>query len=116
MDFDRCKLDRRVFQKVCNKNMLNPPADSFGHLLAVKLDNPLAGIAWRRPCKKEVAYLRTFLRKAIENYRIKNAGLVPPTEAKKCYCPVCDLENPMEAGYCTGCGRELSEEEEAHAH
>jgi len=56
------------------------------------------------------------LRKAIENYRIKNAGLVPPTEAKKCYCPVCDLENPMEAGYCTGCGRELSEEEEAHAH
>src|SRR5271157_2831059 len=56
------------------------------------------------------------LRKAIEDYRIKNAGLVPPTEAKKCYCPVCDLENPMEAGYCTGCGRELSEEEEAHGH
>ena len=56
------------------------------------------------------------LRKAIENYRVKNAGLVPPMEVKKCYCPVCDLESPMEAEYCTGCGRELSEEEEAHAH
>jgi nitrogen fixation protein NifU and related proteins len=56
------------------------------------------------------------LRKAIENYRVKNAGLVPSMEVKKCYCPVCDLESPMEAEYCTGCGRELSEEEEAHAH
>jgi nitrogen fixation NifU-like protein len=56
------------------------------------------------------------LRKAIENYRVKNAGLIPPMEVKKCYCPVCDLESPMEAEYCTGCGRELSEEEEAHAH
>ena len=56
------------------------------------------------------------LRKAIENYRVKNAGLVPPMEVKKCYCQVCDLESPMEAEYCTGCGRELSEEEEAHAH
>jgi len=50
------------------------------------------------------------LRKAIENYRIKKAGLVPPVVVRKCYCPVCDLENPMELEYCTGCGRELSEE------
>jgi nitrogen fixation NifU-like protein len=56
------------------------------------------------------------LRKAIENYRVKKAGLVPPMEVKKCYCPVCDLENPMEAEYCTGCGRDLTEEEEAHSH
>ena len=56
------------------------------------------------------------LRKAIENYRIKKAGVASSIEVKKCYCPVCDLENPMEAGYCTGCGRKLSEEEEAHAH
>jgi nitrogen fixation NifU-like protein len=56
------------------------------------------------------------LRKAIENYRNKKAGLAPPAEVKKCYCPVCDLDNPMEAEYCTGCGRELSEEEEAHPH
>ncbi len=53
------------------------------------------------------------LRKAIENYQIKKAGLIPPREARKCYCPVCDLENPMEAEYCTGCGKELSE---AHPH
>jgi len=56
------------------------------------------------------------LRKAIENYRGKKAGFIPPMEKKKCYCPVCDLDNPMEGEYCTGCGRELSEEEEAHAH
>ena len=56
------------------------------------------------------------LRKAIENYRGKKAGFIPPIEAKKCYCPVCDLEKPMEGEYCTGCGREVSEEEESHAH
>jgi len=55
------------------------------------------------------------LRKAIDNYRNKKAGLAPQAEVKKCYCPVCDLDNPMEAGFCTGCGRELSEEE-AHPH
>ena len=49
------------------------------------------------------------LRKAIEHYQIKKAGLIPPAEARKCYCPVCDLENPMEAEYCTGCGKELFE-------
>ena len=55
------------------------------------------------------------LRKAIQNYRIKKAGLVPRPDAKKCYCPVCDLENPMEAGFCTGCGKELlSEEAQEH--
>jgi nitrogen fixation NifU-like protein len=51
------------------------------------------------------------LRKAIQDYRIKKAGLVPQPDAKKCYCPVCDLENPMEAGFCTGCGKELPSEE-----
>ena len=56
------------------------------------------------------------LQKAIQNYRIKKAGLVPHAETKKCYCPVCDLENPMEAEFCTGCGRDLNEEEEAHSH
>ena len=56
------------------------------------------------------------LRKAIDNYRAKKAGLAPSADAKKCYCPVCDLENPMEAEYCTGCGRDLNEEEEAHSH
>ncbi len=50
------------------------------------------------------------LRKAIQDYRIKKAGLLPQPDVKKCYCPVCDLENPMEAGFCTGCGKELSGE------
>ena len=50
------------------------------------------------------------LRKAIQDYRIKKAGLLPQPDVKKCYCPVCDLENPMEAGFCTGCGKELSSE------
>ncbi len=50
------------------------------------------------------------LRKAIQDYRIKKAGLLPQPDVKKCYCPVCDLENPMEAGFCTGCGKELSNE------
>jgi nitrogen fixation NifU-like protein len=52
------------------------------------------------------------LQKAIQNYRIKKAGLVPQVDIKKCYCPVCDLENPMEAEYCTGCGKELPSEHE----
>jgi nitrogen fixation NifU-like protein len=51
------------------------------------------------------------LRKAIQDYRIKKAGLLPQPDVKKCYCPVCDLENPMEAGFCTGCGKELSSED-----
>jgi nitrogen fixation NifU-like protein len=50
------------------------------------------------------------LRKAIQDYRIKKAGLVPQSDVKKCYCPVCDLENPGEAEYCTGCGKELARE------
>src|SRR3989304_5408882 len=44
------------------------------------------------------------LRKAIDNYRNKKAGLAPQAEVKKCYCPVCDLDNPMEAGFSTGRG------------
>lgn len=55
------------------------------------------------------------LRKAIQDYRIKKAGLVPQSDVKKCYCPVCDLENPGEAEYCTGCGKELPSEP-AHEH
>jgi len=52
------------------------------------------------------------LRKAIEDYKAKRMGIPPKVAPKKCYCPVCDLENPMEAEYCTGCGRELHEEHE----
>jgi nitrogen fixation NifU-like protein len=48
------------------------------------------------------------LRKAIEDYRIKQGEPAPQPEVKKCYCPVCDLENPMEAEFCTGCGKELT--------
>jgi len=55
------------------------------------------------------------LHKAIDDYRQKKQGVAPKLEAKKCYCPVCDLEQPMEEAYCTGCGRELEDEHE-HAH
>jgi nitrogen fixation NifU-like protein len=55
------------------------------------------------------------LQKAIEDYRLKKQGIAPKPQLKKCYCPVCDLENPMEAEYCTGCGRDLHEEA-GHAH
>jgi len=55
------------------------------------------------------------LHKAIDDYRQKRQGIAAQPEAKKCYCPVCDLEQPMEAEYCTGCGRELEDEHE-HAH
>ncbi len=48
------------------------------------------------------------LQKAIEDYRAKQGG-PQPVKTKRCYCPVCDLETPMEAGYCTGCGKELDE-------
>ncbi len=49
------------------------------------------------------------LQKAIQDYLQKTgkAPVTPPKE-KKCYCPVCDIENPMEAEFCTGCGQELS--------
>jgi len=50
------------------------------------------------------------LQKAIQDYRMKKARLIPRPDVKKCYCPVCDLENPMEAEYCTGCGKELPAE------
>ncbi len=52
------------------------------------------------------------LHKAIDDYRQKKQGVALKPEAKKCYCPVCDLEQPMEAEYCTGCGRELEDEHE----
>ena len=47
------------------------------------------------------------LQKAIQDYQEKKSGLVSKPDAKKCYCPVCDIEKPMEAGFCTGCGKEL---------
>jgi nitrogen fixation protein NifU and related proteins len=48
------------------------------------------------------------LQKAIEDYQNKKAGRIAPKPgAKKCYCPVCDVEQPMEAAFCTGCGKEL---------
>ncbi len=53
------------------------------------------------------------LQKAIQDFQTKKAGLPPQAKPKKCYCPVCDLENPMEAEYCTGCGKEL---DEVHEH
>lgn len=48
------------------------------------------------------------LQKAIQDY-LQKKGETPAVKAekKKCYCPVCDMENPMEAEFCTGCGREL---------
>jgi len=51
------------------------------------------------------------LQKAIQDYRMKKARIAPRPDVKKCYCPVCDLENPMEAEYCTGCGKELPAEQ-----
>jgi nitrogen fixation NifU-like protein len=54
------------------------------------------------------------LRKAIDDFRQKKQGITPHKEAKKCYCPVCDLESP-EAEFCTGCGQDLQAEPK-HAH
>jgi nitrogen fixation NifU-like protein len=53
------------------------------------------------------------LQKAIQDYRVKKGIVLPKAEAKKCYCPVCDVETPMEADFCTGCGEHL---EDAHTH
>jgi len=53
------------------------------------------------------------LHKAIEDYRSKKEGIAFKPKPKICRCPFCDLENPMEAEYCTGCGKELHEE---HTH
>ena len=50
------------------------------------------------------------LQKAIQDYKAKKSGVFPMAAVKKCYCPVCDLEQPMEAEYCTGCGKELPNE------
>lgn len=51
------------------------------------------------------------LQKAIQDYLQKKTGKAPAAQPeKKCYCPVCDMENPMEAEFCTGCGRELPHE------
>jgi nitrogen fixation protein NifU and related proteins len=55
------------------------------------------------------------LQKAIADYRAKKEGVPQKAGVKKCYCPVCDLESPMEAAYCTGCGKELAEEKHEHA-
>ncbi len=53
------------------------------------------------------------LRKAIEDYRSKKEGIAFKPKPEICRCPFCDLENPKEAEYCTGCGKKLHEE---HAH
>jgi nitrogen fixation NifU-like protein len=53
------------------------------------------------------------LQKAIQDYKSKQAGFIFKTEPKKCYCPVCDIDQPMQADYCTGCGKE-GDEEGAH--
>ncbi len=53
------------------------------------------------------------LQKAIEDYRVKKLGIAPKLALKKCQCPVCDLDNPMESEFCTGCGEDLDHE---HAH
>jgi nitrogen fixation NifU-like protein len=50
------------------------------------------------------------LQKAIQDYQNKKSGQASQPEPKKCYCPVCDLENPMEAAFCTGCGKELPDD------
>jgi len=55
------------------------------------------------------------LQKAIEDYQNRKAGVAPRPKLKKCYCPVCDLENPMESEFCTGCGKELPAAQ-AHEH
>ena len=56
------------------------------------------------------------LQKAIEDYQRKKSGLVSLPVVKQCYCPVCDLENPMEAAFCTGCGKELPEKQAHREH
>ena len=53
------------------------------------------------------------LQKAIQDYRAKNGIVLPKAEPKKCYCPVCDIETPMEAEFCTGCGEDL---DKSHTH
>ena len=53
------------------------------------------------------------LQKAIQDYQNKKSGQVSQPQPRQCYCPVCDLENPMEAAFCTGCGKELPDE---HVH
>jgi len=51
------------------------------------------------------------LQKAIQDYQNKKSGRTFQPESKRCYCPVCDLENPMEAAFCTGCGKELPDDQ-----
>ena len=51
------------------------------------------------------------LQKAIQDYQNKKSGRASQPESKRCYCPVCDLENPMEAAFCTGCGKELPDDQ-----
>jgi nitrogen fixation NifU-like protein len=53
------------------------------------------------------------LHKAIEDFKMKKEGTAYKATPKKCYCPFCDVENPDEAAYCTGCGKELEDE---HGH
>ncbi|MBI4496016.1 MAG: Fe-S cluster assembly scaffold protein NifU [Deltaproteobacteria bacterium] len=52
------------------------------------------------------------LQKAIQDYWAKKSGQPVKAMPKRCYCPVCDLESPMESEFCTGCGMALSPFEE----
>jgi nitrogen fixation NifU-like protein len=53
------------------------------------------------------------LHKAIEDYKMKKEGKDYKPAPRKCYCPFCDVENPEEAEFCTGCGKGLHDE---HGH
>jgi nitrogen fixation NifU-like protein len=56
------------------------------------------------------------LHKAIENYQMQKQGIAPSQpKPKKCYCPFCDMESPMEGNLCKGCGRALSAPEPSKA-
>ena len=57
------------------------------------------------------------LQKAIQDFETKRGGTAAPKkeEAKKCYCPFCDIENPEDSEICTGCGTDLTEIKE-HQH
>ena len=58
------------------------------------------------------------LQKAIQDFETetgRDSGARKKEEAKKCYCPFCDIENPEESEICTGCGTDLTEIKE-HQH
>ncbi|NIQ37980.1 MAG: Fe-S cluster assembly scaffold protein NifU [Proteobacteria bacterium] len=59
------------------------------------------------------------LHSAIADYYERREGKVPERvkskvrhveELEACYCPYCDIELPEETPFCSGCGREITEE------